>query len=474
MASTAIQARPTPQRGVIERVRDAVKTFMYGNGQSYWLGDSYTSYAGWASYGSTVDYAVEAGDLSQNAIIMTCIQSIMRAFPEAPMKVMRTNRDGGSEIVGDHPMAKLLKKPNEYFSGRLLWQATVYSLNLDGNAYWLKVRGGGGQVVELWYEPHFTIRCRWPSSGKEFISHYEVKRGSEWLEVKKEDVVHFRFGIDPQNIRRGISPLASALREVWTDNEAARYSASMLRNMGIPGVVIAPKDQGVIADPEQVKNLFMQKFGGDRRGEPLVLTDSVSVDILSFSPEQMNLVGLRRIPEERIPALLSWPAVVAGLGAGLDRSTYNNMDEARQQAYEQNIIPTQMVLSDDLGTQLLPDFGDPDTETVVFDLSQVRVLQDDQAKLYQRLSQGYDSGWIKRSEARTATGWPVEPDDETYKVAPTAPMLPLKALPSGVQYKAAKPSPERRRTAIERRMEREIAAILARDYEAVAARVGAA
>jgi phage portal protein BeeE len=248
----------------------------------------------------------------------------------------------------------------------------------------------------------------------------------------------------------------------------------MLKNMGIPGVVIAPRDEGIISDPEQVKNLFMQKFGGDRRGEPLVLTDAVTVEVLSFSPEQMNLVGLRRVPEERIPALLSWPAVVAGLGAGLDHSTYNNMDEARQQAYEQNIIPTQMVLSDDLGTQLLPDFGDPNTETVVFDLSQVRVLQDDQAKLYQRLSQGYDSGWIKRSEARTATGWPVEPDDETYKVAPTAPMLPLKALPSGVQYKSAKASAERRRTAIERRMEREIAAILARDYEAVAARVGAA
>jgi HK97 family phage portal protein len=470
MASTALTT-PT-NRGIATRVRDALKAWVYGNGSNYWLGDSSPYYSSY-SYGTTVDYTVEAGDLAQNAIIMTCIQSIMRAFPEAPMKVMRTT-SSGSEIVPNHKMAVLLKKPNEYFSGRLLWQATVYSLNLDGNAYWIKVRGGSGQVVELWYEPHFTIRCRWPSDGSEFISHYEVQRGNAWYRVEKEDVVHFRFGINPSNIRVGISPLASALREVFTDNEAARYSATMLKNMGIPGVVIAPRDEGIISDPEQVKNLFMQKFGGDRRGEPLVLTDAVTVEVLSFSPEQMNLVGLRRVPEERIPALLSWPAVVAGLGAGLDHSTYNNMDEARQQAYEQNIIPTQMVLSDDLGTQLLPDFGDPATDTVVFDLSQVRVLQDDQAKLYARLSQGYDSGWIKRSEARTATGWPVEPDDETYKVAPTAPMLPLKALKSGVQYKSAKASTERRRTAIERRMEREIAAILQRDYEAVAARVGAA
>jgi hypothetical protein len=53
-------------------------------------------------------------------------------------------------------------------------------------------------------------------------------------------------------------------------------------------------------------------------------------------------------------------------------------------------------------------------------------------------------------------------------------MLPLKALPSGVQYKSAKASAERRRTAIERRMEREIAAILARDYNEVASLVAKA
>jgi hypothetical protein len=145
------------------------------------------------------------------------------------------------------------------------------------------------------------------------------------------------------------------------------------------------------------------------------VTDPMEIDILSFSPEQMNLKSLRRIPEERICALLGWPAVVAGLGAGLDRSTYNNMDEARQQAYEQNIIPTQQAMADDLTTQLLPDFSTaPDMESVMFDLSQVRVLQDDQLKLYQRLDIGYRGGWLKRAEVRAEVGKPVLPEDDIY------------------------------------------------------------
>lgn len=422
-------------RGLIPRIRAAWKGFLYGNGAGYWLGDN-SSWGYSSTYGTSVDYAAEAGDLSQNAIIMACINAIMEAFPEAPLKVMKQTGNG-SEAIPKHKMAQLLKKPNRFYSGRLLWQATVYSYSMDGNAYWIKVRNAAGQVIELWWEPHFSIRERWPSDGSDFISHYEVYRGGKWYRVDLEDVVHFRWGLDPQNPRRGISKLKSAFREVFTDNEAARYSATVLKNMGIPGVVISPKDQGIINDPEHVKTLFMQKFGGDRRGEPLVLTDSVLIDILSFSPEQMSLKDLRRIPEERICALLRVPAVVAGLGAGLDHSTYNNMDEARQQMYEQNIIPTQMVLSDDLGTQLLPDFGDPETETVVFDLSQVRVLQDDQNKLYERMKVGYEAGFIKRSEARMVTGWAVTPEDDVYKAAGPAPMPmlppgePTKALTNG-------------------------------------------
>jgi hypothetical protein len=91
------------------------------------------------------------------------------------------------------------------------------------------------------------------------------------------------------------------------------------------------------------------------------------------------------------------------------------MDEARQQAYEQNIIPTQQAMADDLTTQLLPDFSTaPDMEAVMFDLSKVRVLQDDQLKLYQRLDIGYRGGWLKRAEVRAEVGKPVLPEDDIY------------------------------------------------------------
>ena len=51
--------------------------------------------------------------------------------------------------------------------------------------------------------------------------------------------MHFRFGLDPENDRKGRSPLAGVLREVFTDDEAANYTASLLRNMGVPGIIVS-------------------------------------------------------------------------------------------------------------------------------------------------------------------------------------------------------------------------------------------
>ena len=123
----------------------------YGN---TWLSGNYDySYAG-------RDDFYKGATLIDNSAVMACIQWIMRAFPEAPC-VVRRRTDLGMEIIEDHPLTWLLDSPNQHYSGAQLWQATVLSLNLCGNAYWLKVRNGEGRgpTRELWYEPHYTIRA---------------------------------------------------------------------------------------------------------------------------------------------------------------------------------------------------------------------------------------------------------------------------------------------------------------------------
>ena len=64
-------------------------------------------------------------------------------------------------------------------------------------------------------------------------------------------------GIDPNNTRKGLSPLASLYREIFTDDEAANMTASLMRNIGVPGVVLSPANTsgptGRFKDPEEMK-----------------------------------------------------------------------------------------------------------------------------------------------------------------------------------------------------------------------------
>jgi hypothetical protein len=68
-----------------------------------------------------------------------------------------------------------------------------------------------------------------------FITLLRVHAGDgEPFRVAKEDIVHFRFGLDPDDDPQGLLPLKSVLREVFTDDEAARSPRRLLRTWASP------------------------------------------------------------------------------------------------------------------------------------------------------------------------------------------------------------------------------------------------
>lgn len=382
---------------------------------------------------SKFDYLGAVGDGTGSSTVMAPLLWIARTFPEAPLMVWRVLEDGQEEEDRKHALLRVLRRPNRFYTGRVLWMATVLDYFADGNAYWLKIRSGTGQVIELWWAPTWTITPESADTG-DFVTHYVYRPGDgQEVPLAPEDVVHFRFGLDPDNPTQGRSPLKSVLREVFTDDEAATFTAQLLRNSGVPGVLVspegdsAPSDADVLATKEYMKGAFT----GDKRGEPLVMSGPTKIQQFGWSPDQLNLRDLRRIPEERVSAVLGVPAIVAGLGAGLDRSTFTNYTEAREAAYEQNIIPTQLALSEEVMFQLLADFEGDDGVwdfRVGWDLSKVRVLQDDQKKLAERLAVEVRGGITKVSEARRELGRSVDPADDVY----LRPMSTLE-IPAGAE-----------------------------------------
>lgn len=399
--SAAVRNGLSAAGGAITRLRQMV--FRKSNFRLFNLG------------GTRIDYLREVGDGTGSSTVAAVLNWIARTFPEAPPTLWQELEHGQEEQVRGHPIVKLLRKPNDYYTGIILWMATVVDWVADGNAYWIKIRDAGGQVVELWWAPSWMMEP--DGDEKNLITSYVYTVDGTPKRLPVEDVVHFRFGLDSNDPKKGASQLKSVLREVFTDDEAANFTATLLRNMGVPGLVVSPEKGTTIneGDGEEMKKYVKEKFGGDNRGEAMVMTGPTQIAQFGFSPEQLLLRELRRIPEERVSAVTGIPAIVVGFGAGLERSTFTNMGEARAAAYEAGLIPMQRIMSEDVTFQLLTDFEDDVFNfRFGFDLSKVRVLQEDLYRLAQRHDLAIRGGWEKVAEGRRALGMGTSADHEIF------------------------------------------------------------
>ena len=233
------------------------------------------------------DYRRKVGAGTDASVVMAPIQWIQRSLPEAPLKIERRVGTGDEWEPIDHPLADLLDEPNQFYSGLHLWQATVFSYLTAGNAYWLTVPNGLGRPLQLWYAPHWLITPQAPQDGSEFITGYKYRSAGREIILPVERVVHFRHGINPSNPRLGISPIDSALREIWSDMEASEFIATLLRNSGVPGLIISPDIDGVTVgatDKQDIKEYVAARTTGSHRGEPIIMSAKTKVERVAWSP----------------------------------------------------------------------------------------------------------------------------------------------------------------------------------------------
>lgn len=372
----------------------------------YWL---------WSIPNTKYSYSKEVGDGLRSSVIVAVLFWIMRRFSEAKMIVEKDD-----ELEPDHELVELMRRPNEFYSGRSLRAAMSLSYNLDGNAYAIKIRNSQLKPVALWYVPHWMIEPHWPgdSNNNIFIDYYSYYVDGVEHKLDPEDVVHVRFGLDPKNTRKGMSPFKALLREIYTDDEAANFTASLLRNFGIPGLIISPdSDEYEMAEgtPDEIKAFFKTKFNRDRRGEPLIMRGKTKVEQFGFDPKSLDLGRLREIPEERVCAVLGVPAAVVGFGTGLQQTKVGaTMKELRAAAYDDCIIPMQSTFGDELDVQLLNEFETERGYHIAWDMSDIKVLQEDENERAKRFIGLVEASMITVSEARQELGLEVKPEHEVY------------------------------------------------------------
>lgn len=364
--------------------------------------------------------------LTSSAVVNT-LAWIQRNFTQARLQLEQTKIVKGKEEeteITEHPFLDLIWEPNAHYSYHTLWAATLLSYHLDGNAYWIKVRNarGFGIPTELWYEPHWSLKPHYPSDGSMFIDYYERYVNGMIQKIPVENVIHFRNGMNPANPRYGLAPLKASLLQIFTDEEVSQWVAALCKNMAIPGVIVSPEQTISLGKngekAEQIKQMWKRKFGGDNRGEPLILDFAASVTTLGFNPSDMDFTAISNKAESRISGAMGVPAIVAGLSVGMDASTYNNLSNLKKSAFEECLEPCWEAFECELERQLLPDFTNDKSIEVCFETKHIRALQENETERQDRARANFVAGGMLLNEFREMVG--LEPDPMgNYYIRPT-------------------------------------------------------
>lgn len=373
----------------------------------------------WFRNRATTDYCREVGDLDLNSLAMAVVNFTANRIPEAKPAVATTTKEGDQSLDYQHPAAQLIRRPNRHHIWANYAAAISMSWWFSGNVYLYKTRSLTG-VMELWYLPHNRVIPRWPGDGGSpevpsdrnddpFLSHFQyTPPGKAAVLYPAKDVIHLKRGVDLARPRLGLGAFESLYKELYGDDKMALFTASIMANMGLQVPVFSPKDKDVMITETHaaaMKESWIQKTTGSRAGEPVIMTEPIDLEKFGFNPTELDLSAMRLIPESRVCAVCQISPAALQVMVGIQNGTsYASSEQARQQGYEEVIIPIQMVWAEEFTHQLLSEYPDSQGSEFIFDTNNVRVLQEDQDAKVKRESEIFRTGGSTLDQYLTAVG----------------------------------------------------------------------
>jgi HK97 family phage portal protein len=335
--------------------------------------------------------------------------------------VLETRRRGGIiELDYRHPLLKLLSRPNPSQGRAAFVEEAVSRLLLTGNGFVVGVAPTNKPSAELWgLRPD---RVEVVPDPTERIRAYKYRVGGREQEFPAANVLHLTL-FNPLDDYYGLSPLQAAARAIVSDNEAARWNYSLLRNDARPsGAVVTPETLTENQHNRLREQLEDTYSGSGNAGRPILLEGGLDWKPFGLSPQDMDWLNTRKLSKREIAHVFGVPPELVG---DTDSKTYSNYKEARKALYHEVVIPRLDHLRDELNNWLTPQFGDD--LYLEYDRDGIEALQGDRAELWNRIE---TSTCLTVNEKRAALGYDDVPDGDEILIS--ASMTPLRAIDGGL------------------------------------------
>lgn len=352
-----------------------------------------------------------------NQVVLACIATRAQTLNEPQLNAIDGNTGA---IIPQHPLTRLFRRPNKHMSQSMFWQYVSTYIDIGGNAYIHKVRNVYGQVIEL--RPYHSGHIVPISESGQWVDYYQYSYEGVQKELDPRDIIHIRsYYIDPLNPVLGISPVRAAGINIDTYNELMQTLYSYLRNNGVPSGVLTVQQAVNAVQAESLKEQFQTNTTGRNRGKPIVLPSGMTYTQMGLDVSKMEAASQFAQYETAICGIYRVHPAVAMTMAGLQSSTYSNMQTAFQEYTLLTRVPTWNMWEEQVELSFSNEFPEVDVE---FDTSNVAALQSDpDAVIYPVVAQ-FNANLVTVDEARQRLGYPPAADGGdkyAFNLIPAAP-----------------------------------------------------
>jgi HK97 family phage portal protein len=265
------------------------------------------------AYTSPAGVTVDADTAVRMSTVYACVRLLGDTISSLPMGayVRRgRNRISYTNVYGETPA--WVNKPNPETTRLEFYEQIIASLNLEGNAFILKVKDEMGEVLELYCLNPRDVRVERPIPGEPVQYRIRDTYGSFSFLLGADDIVHIPMFRLPGQLL-GLGPIGAARVTLGSAMAAEVYAASYFGNAANPGGVIeAPGDMTLEQVEDLARDWNITHTGPYRAGKIGVLTGGASFKPLTLNAADAQLLEVRRFGVEEIARLFRVPVSLLG------------------------------------------------------------------------------------------------------------------------------------------------------------------
>lgn len=379
----------------------------------------------WSEYGPT---SASAGGMAvtqltalQVSTVQACVSIRAEDVAKLPVHVWRKKPNGGRDIVDDHPLERVLQKPNDYQSRFEFIEQMQVSQLLRGNAYAVILRDGRGRVTSLIPINPDRVWIYEAPGGEVF---YQVARrglhemavlASEPLMIPSEDILHLRW-LSLETSLYGASRIGLAREAIGLALSQQELAGRLSANSTNLGGVLSTEQKLTKEAAERIKTTWENRKQGLRNaGGTAVLEQGLKWQPLGMTARDAELIAARNMQVQEIARLYRMPLHKLGV---LERGMGSSIPDLDQD-YMNSVVSSDLCRWED---KLNQTFGLAE-EKVFVEFDVAGLIRAALMTRYSAYRTGIVGMFLTPNEARRAEGLPDHPEGDTlYQPTNVAPI----------------------------------------------------